>query len=102
MSDGEEKWRPVIGFPAYECSRTGHFRNASTHRPITKHRNIRSGRLFVKLYSNRRQHTRHSAGLIAAAWIGERPPGQQVDHRDGDKSNESVENLRYLTGSMNV
>lgn len=39
--------------------------------------------------------------LVAEAFFGE-APGLQVDHIDGDKDNNSVDNLRWVTASENV
>lgn len=39
--------------------------------------------------------------LVASAWIGPRPPGFDVCHNDGDKTNNAVENLRYDTRAAN-
>lgn len=38
---------------------------------------------------------------IAAAWLGE-AQGREVDHIDGNRSNNSLDNLRYVTGSENI
>ena len=38
---------------------------------------------------------------VALAFLGA-APGKQVDHIDGNKDNNAVENLRWVTGSENV
>ena len=40
--------------------------------------------------------------LVAYAFLGERPEGLQIDHQDRDKTNNSADNLRYVTGSENM
>ncbi len=40
--------------------------------------------------------------LVAAAFIGPRPDGMQVNHRDGNKSNPSIGNLEYVTPRENM
>ena len=35
--------------------------------------------------------------LVAAAFIGPRPKGMSVNHKDGDKTNNRLENLEYLS-----
>ena len=47
----------------------------------------------------RTPQTVHS--LVAAAFIGPRPPGKEVAHRDGDPTNARLENLRYATPKEN-
>jgi hypothetical protein len=40
--------------------------------------------------------------LVAAAFIGECPEGMEVNHENGIKSDNSVENLKYVTPSQNI
>lgn len=39
--------------------------------------------------------------LVALAFIGERPGGYQINHKDGNKFNNHVDNLEYCTASEN-
>ena len=40
--------------------------------------------------------------LVAKHFIGERPEGMYVDHIDRDRTNNRVENLRYVTAQESV
>lgn len=40
--------------------------------------------------------------MVAATFLGKRPQGLYVCHKDGDKTNNAVENLRYDTGRENM
>jgi hypothetical protein len=62
-----------------------------------------NGYLHLSLVPNEgKKRTHHVAPLVAEAFIGSRPPGKQVDHIDGDKTNNTVLNLRYVTPRENL
>ena len=62
----------------------------------------RDGYLFVTLaVSNTHWHkTLHS--MVAGAFIGPRPSGAQVNHKDGNKQNNSLVNLEYVSAKENA
>lgn len=60
----------------------------------------RDGYLRVNL-CNRSRATKNIHQLVASAFIGERPHDFEVCHNDGNKLNNSVDNLRYDTKSNN-
>jgi hypothetical protein len=40
--------------------------------------------------------------LVATSFIGPKPDGYEIGHRDGDSSNNCVENLKYCTHAENI
>lgn len=50
-------------------------------------------------YPGRRTFKVHT--LVAAAFLGPCPAGQEVNHKNGDKSDSRLENLEYVTSSQN-
>ena len=40
--------------------------------------------------------------LVALHFIGERPTNLQIDHKDRNKNNNKVSNLRYISGEENI
>src|SRR5271169_1445354 len=44
-------------------------------------------------------HTVHK--LVTTAFWGPCPPGKEVNHKDGDKSNPRLDNLEYITPKEN-
>ena len=108
----DEVWRTIPGFSAdYEVSNMGRVRSYRAHggkrRKDVPH--LLATRLSPKGYlrvglqvcsGKQEVFTVHS--LVAAAFLGPRPEGQQVAHGDGDPSNARLENLRYATPLENA
>lgn len=44
----------------------------------------------------------HIHTLVMMTYVGPRPDGKQVDHRDRNKANNRLENLRYVTRKENM
>lgn len=56
--------------------------------------------IITKVYLGKRyEFTLHS--LVAETFIGPRPEGMTIDHKDGDKLNNLPDNLGYLTNIDN-
>lgn len=95
MSD-EEVWRAVPSARAYEVSDHGSVRRASNGRV----RSLcvgRSGYMEVALHEKKRSVHR----LVAEAFL---PPDTQrshVNHKDGNKTNNRLDNLEWATPSEN-
>ncbi|MGB8783489.1 MAG: tyrosine-type recombinase/integrase [Terriglobales bacterium] len=96
-----EQWRDVSGYDGiYQVSDQGHVRNTHTSKILQPVR-IKNGRLYVSLSSDgfQRKCTVHS--LVAAAFLGDCPPKHEITHKDGDYTNNAVENLEYVTRGEN-
>ena len=97
-----EEWRPIAD-GRYSVSNLGRVRRDAPGR------GARVGRI-LKPYSGQRWYLdvnlgythHHVHRLVAEAFLGPCPPGHEVNHKDGDKANASVENLEYLTRSENA
>ena len=98
-----EEWRPIAGFPGYAVSNLGRVVSHRRGRP----RDLRggytvSGYHTIGLWSGGRRRTRRVHQLVVEAFIGPRPPGSDVRHLDGDKTNNCVTNLAIGTRSENM
>lgn len=101
-----ETWLPVPDYEGiYEVSNLGQV--WSFPRPRTKGGIMRlfpdkHGYPWVTLTKNGEQKRRAVHQLVAAAFIGPCPEGQEVRHKDGDPTNPRVDNLIYGTHGENM
>jgi HNH endonuclease/NUMOD4 motif len=96
----DKNWRPVAGFPNYVVSRTGQVWSIPRNRALKQTRN-RRGYLLVSLYRGGRAKSYLVHRLIASAWIGPIPDGYEVNHRNGKKNQNDVNNLEIVTPQQN-
>ncbi len=93
------EWREIDGTNAmYFVSSTGLVMSHRSGYPRLLNGGFDSGG-YRQCWINGR--FRRVSGLVAEAFIGPRPEGRQVCHNDGNKRNDSVENLRYGTPKEN-
>ena len=104
----KEEWRDVAEFEGYyEVSNFGGIRrvrgDVGTYAGRILHPwtgGCGYKRVILSKDKNRVHYFVHR--LVAAAFIGERPDDAQVNHKDGVKSNNHIDNLEYLTGVENM
>lgn len=97
-----EKWTTIQEASNYEVSTYGNIRNKTTQK-ILKGRLTKSGYLQVSLkidetnkFSNRYIHR-----LVAIYWIDNPEDKREVNHKDGNKENNNINNLEWVTSSEN-
>ena len=102
-----EEWRGVVGYEElYEVSSEGQIRidshpyHKSKTGRLLEYR-IRNGYRSVGLTKKGRRRDFKVALLVAQAFIGQRPKGWFLNHIDGNKENDRLENLEYVTPSHN-
>lgn len=95
----QESWQEIPGYPGYEASTQGHIRNKHTGRVLSASPNNK-GYLLTTLSL---KHTAHRAlvhRLVMLAFVG--ASDLQVNHKDGDKTNNHLSNLEYTTCKQNI
>lgn len=102
-----EEWRTIPGWDDYRVSNLGRVRRVRSQYGNPASRILASkfaGNRYplVVLKSNGRSRTINVHRLVADAFIGTCPPGKQVNHKDGDKTNSRATNLEYVTPKENV
>lgn len=105
-----ENWLPVVGFEGkYEVSENGDVRrigrDALGRLRFMNHVLARSyAKGYVKYLLHLGDGSRKNClahVLVAEAFIGPRPAGCVVNHKNGDKADPRLDNLEYVTPSEN-
>jgi hypothetical protein len=96
----DDYFRPVPGYPNYLVSRRGEVWSIARRKMLSLVEGER-GYLCVNLYRCGRVRNFLVHRLVAMAFIGTIPPGKQVNHKDGDKRNNSADNLEVVTPEQN-
>ena len=92
-------WKPCF-HGQYEATAYGHVRRRPKGRILIPGLNNK-GYLVVSLYYNKKRKLRGIHQMIAEAFLGKRPKGKEVNHRNGIKTDNRVENLEYVTHAEN-
>lgn len=96
-----EEFREVVGFEGlYEVSNLGKVRNIKTGR-ILKPWRCTSGYLEVYLVNNGK-YVKLIHRLVAQAFLPNPQNLPQVNHKDEDKTNNTVDNLEWCTSQYNA
>lgn len=94
-------WKRVSG--GYWVSRDGDvFSNRYRKVKRLKQVKLKSGYMQVCLHRDGKQTMHYVHHLVAQAFIGERPSGMDIDHKDGNKANNAASNLHYVTRRENM
>lgn len=98
----EETWRDIPGFPDYQASNLGRVRSRKwgTWKVLRPTEHSRTGYLVVSLRVDGRYIARSVHRLIAATYLGE-AAGRDVNHKNGDKQDNTIANLEYLSRGDN-
>lgn len=107
-----EQWKPVLGYEdRYDVSNFGNVRtslnsphkNARIHRGKLLHaRWLKNGYLHVSLNLNGKKNARMVHSLVLEAFKGPRPVGKVGRHLDGNRKNNTPENLEWSTQKENI
>lgn len=88
-------WKPIPDLPGYSVSDQGRVKKDSTGQIMALSKNGGYCRITI---------TKHVHRLVAQAFLG--PPADEskawVDHIDGNRANNVVSNLRWVTPSENA
>lgn len=96
----DEQWRPVPNYPDYDVSDYGRVYSHRRGRLLSIHNN--QGYCCVNLSNHDGWRQLRVHRLVALAFISGHFEGAFVNHIDGDKQNNHVDNLEWVTHQENV
>lgn len=96
----EEEWKTIKDYENYQVSNMGNFYNAKLDRYISGGKK-QNGYIELQLKNNGVKKYLKAHRLVALAFIDNPENKPFIDHIDGDKQNNKVENLRFCTNSEN-
>ena len=83
----------------YSINERGEVRNDATGYIKTAYKNAKNGYMYVDLWENNKSVKRPIHRLLAEAFIQNPENKPTVDHIDGNRQNNSLDNLRWATYS---
>lgn len=114
-STQRELWKPVKDYEGlYEVSNHGNVRSLDRVVPtvygatrtvkgkILTQSNDHDGYLWVNLQDGARRSRKSVHSLVMGAFVGERPKGMDIAHKNDDPFDNRLDNLRYCTRSENM
>ena len=94
-----EIWKDIPDYEGiYLASNTGKIKSIKRNRLLTPHKN-RYGYLTLTLFKNNHKNTRSIHRLVASSFLGKSK--LDVNHKDGIKTNNNIENLEFITRADN-
>jgi len=103
----QERWKPAVGFEGwYDVSNLGNVKRVKPGKgtiagKILKPYTPTLGYCSVRLSTEGKQRTIAIHRLVMTTFVGPCPNGKEVNHMDGNKTNNHLENLEYITHSEN-
>lgn len=104
-------WKPVVDFEGiYEVSNMGDVRRVrkplkggvgAIGKVLKPHLN-HDGYARLYLYKDGRQYNIFIHRIVMTAFVGPIPEGYETNHKDGNRANNRLDNLEYLTHGDNI
>lgn len=98
-----EIWKQVKGFSNYEVSNFGNVRSVISKKLLHPYSSkLREGYCYISLQQNGKRKNYLLSQLIARHFIDNPLNKPQVNHKSGNKLDNSVSNLEWVTAKENI
>jgi hypothetical protein len=102
MNLADEKWETIKDFPNYMISTESRIINKTTLNMVSISINKKHKHRAVRLWQNGKTRLLKVYRLKAQAFIPNPDNKPQVNHKDGNRMNEDLSNLEWVTASENM
>ena len=101
-----ERWAEIKGCPGYEISDLGRIKSVNSHGTgidvELRQNRTKTGYLITTVWVGKKQKTIRVHKAVAMAFIPNTDNKPQINHIDGDKTNNRAENLEWVTNRENM
>ena len=92
-----ETYQQITEYPKYIISNLGNVRNLDTGRQMKQLKNNKTHYKFVGLRKDKKTHFQYIHRLVATTLIPNQDNKRCVQHLDGNRENNTVENLKWVS-----
>lgn len=107
----DEEWKQIEGFEFYYVSNLGRVKSTrrwsgtkfyNREKIMSLHKHKTKGYIYVSISKNNKNYNLRVHRLVALAFISNPKNKLQVNHIDGNKENNCVNNLEWVTNKENI
>lgn len=95
------EWRRIPGFTKYKVSDDGRVWSSHVDKELAQFQD-KKGYIIVRLVSNKKGYMRRAHRLVAMAFLSCDNSNLLVNHIDGNKQNNHLSNLEWVTAQQNA
>ena len=97
------EWKPIPEFDGYEISSDGLCMSYKRHKPVQMRLRMLRGYVRYCLRDiNKKPQTLQAHRLVWLSFVGPIPDGLQINHKNGIKNDNRLENIEVVTHSENM